>query len=368
MKIAWKPLHYNFNVASSRLRSFLPCKILKSAGWDCEIYNPKHQNNYQLVIFQKAYDPPDLILAEKLKNQGTKIILDLCDNHFYNPYQIPEFVAKEKRLRKMIELANLVTVATPALGKLIHGKANLVIDDVVDPFPETLQGKIRSKIASWKNNQQYRFNVLQKSFSDAISPSPLPFTPTSARSSFKVVWFGSSQLAKIYSQSGIKDAPAGLDSIKKVLPALEKINQEIPVQLTIISNSQKRFRQATKNTNFSCIYYEWNLATFPFLMQQQDVCIIPIEFNNFSICKTSNRLITALNQGVAVVADKIPSYEEFGEFVLFADWENGLGSYADNPALRAQHVHRGKEYIIGKYTQDRVVEQWSNAFKQVLAG
>ena len=338
-KIAWKPLHYNFNVASSRLRSFFPCKILKSAGWDCEIYNPKYQNNYQLVIFQKAYDPPDLVLAEKLKNQGTKIILDLCDNHFYNPYQIPEFVAKEKRLRKMIELADLVTVATPELGKLIHRKETLVIDDVVDPFPETWQGRIRSKIVSWRNSNQDKF---------------------------KVVWFGSSQLAKIYAESGIKDAPAGLDSIKKVLPALEKINQEMTVQLTIISNSQKRFHQATENTKFSCIYYEWNLATFPFLIQQQDVCIIPIEFNDFSICKTSNRLITALNQGVAVVADKIPSYEEFGEFVLFADWENSLSSYAGNLTLRQQHVRQGKEYITRKYTQDRVVEQWSNAFRQAL--
>lgn len=339
--IAWKPLHYNFNVASSRLRSFLPCKLLKYAGWDCEIYNPKHQKNYQLVIFQKAYDPPDIILAEKLKNQGTKIILDLCDNHFYNPYQIPEFVAKEKRLRKMIELADLVTVATPELGKLINGQETFVIDDVVDPFPKTWQGRIRSKIVPWRNSNQDKF---------------------------KVVWFGSSQLAKIYAQSGIKDAPAGLDSIKKVLPALEKINQEIPVQLTIISNSPQRFRQTTKHANFPCIYYEWNLATFPFLMQPQDVCILPIEFNKFSICKTSNRLITALNQGVAVVADKIPSYEEFGEFVLYADWENSLRSYADNSALRAQHVHQGKEYITRKYTQDRVVEQWSNAFRKELGG
>ena len=101
-------------------------------------------------------------------------------------------------------------------------------------------------------------------------------------------------------------------------------------------------------------------------MQQQDVCIIPIDFNNFSICKTSNRLVAALRQGVAVVADKIPSYEEFGEFVLFADWENSLRSYATNQALQAQHINQGVDYIAGKYTEQRVIEQWSQAFRQVL--
>jgi hypothetical protein len=47
-----------------------------------------------------------------------------------------------------------------------------------------------------------------------------------------------------------------------------------------------------------------------------------------------------------VIADEIPSYEEFNKFVLFSDWEINLRKYALNPLLRRQHLKKGKDYIL----------------------
>jgi hypothetical protein len=78
-------------------------------------------------------------------------------------------------------------------------------------------------------------------------------------------------------------------------------------------------------------------------------------------------LVLSLLLDVPVVADKIPSYEEFSQFVLFSDWENNLRKYAGNSQLRQQHIKHGQEYILAKYNQNRVVSQWSNLFQTLLA-
>ncbi len=337
--ISWKPVQYNFNVASARVRTFLPCQYLQEAGWLCEVFQKENKKQYQLVVFQKAYEPKDLILAEELKSQGTKIVLDLCDNHFYNPYNLKDYIEKEKRMSKMIELADAVTVATPELGKLISHPQVMVIDDIIYFYPLSWQGSLRSKFRRWRNY---------------------------ASNEFRVVWFGNSKLAKVYEREGIKTAPSGLSIISKAIPALEKLHREQPVRLTVISNSKQHFERETKGVSFPAVYHEWEISSFPILFQENDTCIIPFDINPFTICKTNNRMAASLSLGVSVIADKIPSYAEFSEFALFENWEENLRTYATNKKLRQQHVEQGGKYVRRTYNKQRAIDQWSALFKLVL--
>jgi hypothetical protein len=70
--------------------------------------------------------------------------------------------------------------------------------------------------------------------------------------------------------------------------------------------------------------------------------------------------------GVPVVADRIPSYEEFGAFVRFADWEQNLRAYALDAELRRRHVADARAYIRSNYNKERTVAQWSALFKTLL--
>ena len=79
-----------------------------------------------------------------------------------------------------------------------------------------------------------------------------------------------------------------------------------------------------------------------------------------------DKMVLSLLLEVATITDKIPSYEEFSEFVLFSDWEKNLRKYALNKILRQQHIQEGKKYIMSKYDRNRVISQWSSLFHILL--
>src|SRR5258705_352583 len=106
--IAWKPFGRDGNLASVRLRSVLPCQYLQRAGWPCEIFDETRVAQYRLVIFQKTYTADDLLLIARLREQGCRIVFDLCDNHFYRPAGALQNDERIDRLKRIIELADLV--------------------------------------------------------------------------------------------------------------------------------------------------------------------------------------------------------------------------------------------------------------------
>jgi hypothetical protein len=110
-------------------------------------------------------------------------------------------------------------------------------------------------------------------------------------------------------------------------------------------------------------YHEWGRRSFPYLFEPHDVCVLPVSPNPLTLCKTSNRLLLSLMLGVAVVADRIPSYEEFAPFVRFDDWEQNLRAYAADADLRRRHVRDAQAYIRATYNQERTVAQWSTLFE-----
>lgn len=331
--IAWKPFQFRWQAPSARLRSYLPCQYLEKEGYSCEIFEPKNIDNYQLVIFQKAYAQEDIELAKSLKNVGTKIVFDLCDNHFYNPEHSPVLTERKERLYQILEIADTVTVSTCELQKVVasEGKDSIVIDDVVHQW--------------WTTNlwEDLTINARKLTFKK--------------KNLLKLVWYGS---------AGLDSPPFGMIDLEQTVPILEAISQQFPIQLTVISDSEEKYHKYLSKTSFSTRYFKWELTSFPRLFKENDICLIPINLNPFTICKSNNRLILSLLLGVPAIADKIPSYEEFNNFVLFSDWENSLYTYATQPELRREHIKQGINYIQSKYNKKRVIEQWSSLFKTVL--
>ena len=333
-KIAWRSLG-GFSSASFRYRALLPCKYLKQQGWSCEMFDYRKSEQYRIVIFQKQYDWQSIELVKSLKKKGVTTIFDLCDNHFY--YQLDNPAARSersKRLQQMLDLVDKISVSTPELKKLIYsktGKIPVVIDDAIAIPSISVIGKAYIKLAK----------ILGKKTKNSLS----------------LVWYGN---------AGTEHPPYGMIDLARIIPYLEKLNREIPLNLTVISNSKPMFERYFSSAKFSVKYCSWKLRAFPYLFSPHDVCLIPVNLNSHTKYKTNNRLVLSLLLNVAVIADKIPSYQEFDKFVLFTDWEMNLRKYAFNPSLRQHHVERGKEYILSNYNQDRVVSQWSTLFRTLL--
>ena len=331
-RIAWKPLG-DEKMPGSRLRAYLPARHLREAGWNTEIFDDRKAETYDLVIFQKIYQRDTIALAERLKKRGTKLVFDLCDNHFYNPDGNPTLHERAQRLYAMINMMDAVSVSTFELSKLIAGKTVEVIDDPIDYQRVTPWLDLRLKAERLLNPER--------------------------RSRVKFVWHGT---------AGLPSPPTGLINIQRVLPYLQDLNRTVPLSLTVISNSRELFEKYASGADFPVRYVDWDLTTFAYNLKQNDVCIIPISTNPFTICKTNNRLVSSLLFGLPVVADPIPSYQEFSQCVLFGNWTDNLRTYATDPKLRRMHVRKAQQYIRSKYTPSRVVTQWSGLFRKLLDG
>ncbi len=311
-------------MASVRLRSLVPNQLLAQSGWDSELFKSVSTDRYDVVVFQKAYESEDILLAEGLADRGTRIVLDLCDNHFYNPEDLPQLTERADRLSRMVALADAISVSTPTLGQLIENKRVFLVDDALDPVIVA-----RSREPRWP-----RF-----------------------RAGTHLAWFGT---------AGSRSLDFGLVDLARIIPNLNNLNTRVPITLTVISNSREEYRRHVKQANFSTHYCRWKFRTFSSFLASADIALIPITSNPFTICKTSNRIVTSLMLGTPVVADLIPSYREFEPYILVGEWERHLERYARDRELRHHHVTAGRQFVQQRFAPEVIVEQWSRVFHSVL--
>ena len=143
-KIAWKPQNYERRVASARIRCLNTLKQLGKQHFPAELYREKNESDYRVVVFSKAYTHKEIVIARRLRDSGTKIVFDLCDNHFLLDED------RNARLKEMFKLADHWVVSSEALGKVVTEimgsvKPLTVIEDAVE---ETLSGRMLD-IAGW---------------------------------------------------------------------------------------------------------------------------------------------------------------------------------------------------------------------------
>jgi hypothetical protein len=132
---------------------------------------------------------------------------------------------------------------------------------------------------------------------------------------FRLIWFGNHQGS--HEESGMAD----LQRIKSVLELLSK---EFDFSLTILSNSKTKFDSIFSDWKIKVFYLNWNQAYFKNILRLHDISIIPSSQNDFTYSKSDNRVTTSLANGLKVIADPIPSYLKYEDFIYIHDWKNSL--------------------------------------------
>jgi glycosyltransferase involved in cell wall biosynthesis len=333
--IGWKPVAYNLNAASARLRCYEPLAFLQRRGVVVELFQPAHLENYKTLVIQKSCELEDIELARKAQARGTHVIYDGCDNLFYFEEGDDVHAARAARLRRLLAHCNSITVSTPALQKVIReetGREAVVIPDpVVTP----------RRLSRWRLAAMA--GVLRRQWRARRKGAPL-----------ELVWFGNHAIA---------GAEGGLRDLLHIAPLLEKLHREYPLRLTVISNGHELFDATIKPLPFPTRYCGWrHYAHFCGTLPAYDVCVIPFSRNPVTECKSNNRLALSLYLGVPVVADGIASYREFAPFCRLDDWEKGLREYAAAPMLRRDDVRRGRRYVEENYTLSQIAQQWKKLF------
>jgi hypothetical protein len=345
MKIRWWLRTRDANVASVRLRCLNVIEALQKRGIDAAIYEPTAPDPDVLVL-SKRYDKASIAHATSVRSRsGAKLVLDLCDNHFYSASGDAEWQRTSSALRQAVADADLVVASSDELRRVIeaevrqHPPIEVIGDAVEGPADEPGLGqRLRHAV-----HEVRLWQLARRLDADGVALAR------------RAVWFG---------HHGSPNAEAGMSDLLRVRAPLAAEAQHGPLSLTVISNSWEKFVQLRSNWPTPIHYLPWHRSTITRALHLHGVALIPVQPNPFTRCKTSNRVATALLHGLAVVADRIPSYEEFDRFVHLDDWSNGLPAALRGFATSKAQVDAGAAYVRQHFSVDTITGCWLAALVQ----
>jgi hypothetical protein len=146
--------------------------------------------------------------------------------------------------------------------------------------------------------------------------------------------------------------------LERILPELGAAARLVPFELIVSSNSRAAYEKLTPQPGLVMRYVPWRRGSFPFLAASVDVAVLPVEVNEVTRSKTSNRIATALGYGLAVVTDPLPSYLAYSGALRFSDYATSVPDYLRDPASRHRDVARGRTVTQSLYAPAVVTAQW----------
>lgn len=324
-------------VASARLRCRLVVQQLQRSGVAARVYRPGDAAPRTLVL-SKRYDPASLAHALALRQaHGTRLVLDLCDNHFHYERAVEPYVQRALDLAAAVRQVDRVVAASQALAEVVAQQVRdappiEMIGDLVEP---RLQPPRR-----WRERVKGRWQWLR--LRRALGRA-------AAAPGRRLVWFGN---------HGSPNVEGGMSDLESLQQALHSHHRERPLSLSVISNSRERFDALIRGWGYPCLYLPWSAASFDDALALHDIALIPVRANPFTLCKTANRVATASAHGLAVAADAIPAYEEFRDCIVLNDWTAGLARLMDRSDERAAAVARARALLDARYAPAVIGARW----------
>jgi len=336
--LAWWCNSTDLRIASVRMRAALLMRMLSQRGIETTWFSGKEISRYRCVVVRKRYDDDTVKQLSRFKGSGGRLVLDLCDNNFLSKSQNQHELRKVKNLRLLATLADVIVAASESLAQIAARECPatagriVVIGDIPDDLSIVENSLWRR---TWNNWCAYReLNHLER-----VAPAGV----------VRLVWFGASAAKKQLS---------GMADLARICPMLADLGQEYPLHLTVVSNNINFYRKYIKPALPSSRYIEWNSATFDYLLRQQHIALIPAQHNEYTVCKSDNRVVTALRAGLAVVADPVPSYVPYGEVIQIGSMKAGLRHYLADPSKRIADAAQGQARVLHSGQAQRIVAQW----------
>lgn len=364
-RVRWVIPVVNPQRASLRYRCLYPMAELKKWGRSAAIWRGDELIDESLTLVFDAWTvfptvnssqvAEDLVmLAEKAASLGATVIVDNCDNQFASANITPEWAQGLRYLERLaLSAAVLVSCSDElalAMQKNLRSNAtHVVIDDPIEQEivldGDTLLKRLFSpgRIAAWILATQHRLKI-------ALDH---------ARGCTSIIWFGS---------HGNNFAPGGMLDVLPLLPVLEAAASRKKLSLTIVSNNRKKFDENFSGTALKIHYADWNRITFLAILRMHQIAIIPAIPNEFTLCKSSNRLTLSIYHGLAVIADPIPSYGKYAKVVGLGDWAANLARLVGSRKARHAQVATARSQVLALNHLSVIAKQWDNLFFAVPGG
>lgn len=351
--VGWLPHSNNPVFAGVRYRFVYPMRSLLISGMDVECFDFECKEKYSVVIIQAkwvlGFNNPKVLLEKiniiiSLKEEyGTKIIVDSCDNYFHNPDHDKELQEKIDCLLYLMSKSDCLVAASKALATKITEICNrekdvVVIGDAVERLEDVYFGETFFK----------KINIKRwRAFLDAYLH--VRYINSRRKNGYKaLVWFGN---------HGTISVKGGMEDLLLMKEDIEKYATRNKVVLTIISNSEAKYLKVLSDWDVETKYIEWNRATFHYILQNNDVAVIPASLNEFSKYKGNNRLVVSLYLGLGVVASEIESYQSFKDYCHIGKTDE-FENYVDDKETIKLKCIEAKKIIEKCWTVNAIAKQW----------
>lgn len=337
-RLAWWCKTEDLRLASVRMRAALLMPMLGRHGVASSWFRPKDVSAYRCVVVSKRYDDDTVSVLGRFKQNGGRLVLDLCDNDFLPRSQQQKHLHQVQNLRLLAELADVIVTSSEPLAQIVSRECPaagrvVVIGEVPDDL--SIVG-----MSLWDRIWCHRRIAREQAYLDRVAPPGVT----------RLVWFGNANKRR--------QKNSGMSELARIIPMLIELNQVFPLHLTVISNNAQRFQEDIASQMPSSRYICWRASTVEAMLRLQHIALIPASPNEFAACKSDNRVVAALRAGLAVVADPVPSYAAHHDVIMLGEMGQGLRQYLGDPVRRANDARRGQATVSTDVHAQRLLAQW----------
>ncbi|OYU00049.1 MAG: hypothetical protein CFE40_01660 [Burkholderiales bacterium PBB1] len=337
-QLAWWSKSEDLRLASVRMRAGLLMPMLAQRGIASAWFKAQDASRYRCVVVSKRYDDDTVSQLRRFKRHGGRLVLDLCDNDFLPRSQQEQHLHHVENLRLLATLADAIVTSSEPLARVVARECPTASTAVVIsemPDDPSIVGT-----SLWDSAWSRWAIAREQAHLNRVAPAGVA----------RLLWFGNAN--KRDQQNW------GMGELARIVPMLVDLNRVFPLHLTVISNNARRFREDVAVLMPSSRYIRWRPSTVEAILRMQHIALIPAQPNEFTACKSDNRVVTALRAGLAVVADPVPSYAPYAEVIQLGEMEAGLRRYLSDPHRRSVDASRGQALVAQSGYADRVLTKW----------
>ena len=279
---------------------------IPAAHMSCDSYlGPYPMLDCNIHVFGKPL-VNDVHWARQCKEYDRIVVWDCCDNHFRDK---ADKDVKEAYLA-MFEMADVITCPTENMAKVIRdmGKEAHVI---ADPWGY-----------------------------DEVAPKPIEWGDTSETRP-KLMMFGNI---------------ASMNSMRRVVDELVKAGMEY--KALIIGDTRYPWPEMPIN--------QWSPKMMMEGFKASDIVVIPVESGDRSDVKSPNRMVDSIRQGKFVIAEPMPEYEQFSEWMYVGNITEGLKWAEKHKAELPELVRLAQLHVRNLYDPVAIGRQWENLYGSIL--
>ncbi|URF03423.1 hypothetical protein [Cupriavidus campinensis] len=172
----------------------------------------------------------------------------------------------------------------------------------------------------------------------------------------RLLWFGN---------HGAVHGRFGMVDLVDIQADLERVAAECHVELVVVSNSVKKYAELIHPIRIPSRYVEWSSEAVQQELSRAAVVLVPNSRDPFSICKSANRTVLALQANVPVVATYTPALEPLRRCIRTEGFYEGIVAYLKDPALGAAQAAQGQAIANALFGQPAIGERWLEVLTRV---